>query len=79
MAQLVSRAKAMGVPPEDFARQLIEDGLALQQEAESMPTAEVMAPVRKAAGAVDEEEIVRLVDQARNDHHCRKPEPGKRR
>jgi hypothetical protein len=69
MAQLVARAKDLGLPPEDYARQLVEDGLALQREAESMTIAEIMRPVRKAAGAVDETEIVKLVEKARTDHH----------
>ncbi|HEY2588619.1 MAG TPA: hypothetical protein VGI81_22950 [Tepidisphaeraceae bacterium] len=64
---------------EDYARQLIEDGLSLEREAESMTIAEIMAPVRKAAGAVDEAEIVRLVEAARNDHHGCKPARGRRR
>lgn len=78
MSQLVARAKDLGLPPGDYARQLIEDGLALQREAESTSIAQIMAPVRKAAGEVDETEIVRLVEKARNAHH-RKPARGKRR
>jgi hypothetical protein len=78
MAQLVARAKGLGLPPEDYARQLIEDGLALQREAESMSIGQIMAPVRKATGAVDESEILALVENARNDHH-RKSTRGKRR
>jgi hypothetical protein len=78
MAQLVAKAKDLGLPPADYARQLIEDGLALQREAESMSIAQIMAPVRKAAGAVSDAEIVCLVDKARNTHH-RKPARGKRR
>ena len=79
MAQLVARAKDLGVAPEDYAAQLVEDGLALQREAESTTTAELMAPVRKAAGKVDEGEIVRLVDRARRDHYTHRPGRGKRR
>ena len=65
MAQLVAKARDMGVPPADYARQLVEDGLALQREAEEMTFGEIMGPVRKATGIVDEGEIVRLVDKAR--------------
>jgi hypothetical protein len=78
MAQLVARARNMGVPPEDYARKLVQDGLALQHEAESMSVAQIMAPVRGAAGAVNEREIVRLVAKARSDHH-RIAARGKRR
>jgi hypothetical protein len=69
MAQLIVRAKEMGVAPEEYARQLVEDGLALQREAESMSIVQIMAPVRKTAGTVDEAEIVKLVETARADHH----------
>lgn len=79
MAQLLARAKDLGVPPEDYARQLIEDGLALQREAESMTIGQIMAPVRQAAGTVDDAEIVRLVESARTDHRAQKPGRGKRR
>jgi hypothetical protein len=78
MAQLIARAKEMGVPPEDYARQLVEDALALQRQAESMTIAEIMAPVRKAAGNVDETEIVQLVEKARVDYH-RNAARGKKR
>lgn len=78
MAQLVARAKDLALPPEDYARQLVEDGLALQREAESMSMAQIMAPVREATGLIDDAEIVRLVERARKDHH-RKPARGKRR
>ncbi|HWE94735.1 MAG TPA: hypothetical protein VG269_12290 [Tepidisphaeraceae bacterium] len=71
MAQLVAKAKRMGVQPEDYAKRLVEDGLAFQREAEKMTFAEIMEPVRKAAGEVDEGEIVQLVERARADHHRR--------
>ena len=65
MARLVAKARDMGVPPADYARQLVEDGLALQREAEEMTFGAIMGPVRKAAGTVDEAEIVKLVDKSR--------------
>jgi hypothetical protein len=65
MAQLVARAKDIGVTPEEYAKQLVEDGLALQQEAESMSIAQIMGAVRKGAGAVDETEVIKLVGKAR--------------
>lgn len=79
MAQLVARARDLGVAPEDYAAQLIEDALALQREAESTTIAELMAPVRKAAGKVDEGEIVRLVERARRDRSLHRPRRGKGR
>ena len=59
----------MGVPPEDYAKRLIEDALALQREAEGGTFSQIMKPVRRATGAVDDSEIVALVETARNDHH----------
>lgn len=69
MAQLIARAKRMRMPPEDYAKRLVEDGLALQREAEEMTFAQIMGPVREAAGTVDDVEIVKLVKKARTDHH----------
>ena len=59
----------MGMPPEDYAKRLLEDELALQREAEKMTFAEIMAPVRQDAGTVEEAEIVKLVDKARTAHY----------
>jgi hypothetical protein len=39
--------------------------LAILRDAKTKTFAEIMSPVRKAAGHVSEDEIVRLVDQAR--------------
>ena len=69
MAQLVSEAQRLGVPPEDFAKILVEDGLDLRREAEASSFAQIMRPVRKAAGTVREAEIIDLVKRARNDRH----------
>jgi len=70
-AQLKANAKRLGIPPELYAKQLVEDALALEREAEGMTFAQIMAPVRQAAGAVDEGEILKLVEKARTDHHQR--------
>ena len=66
MAQLVAKAKRLGVPPEDYAKRLVEDGLAFQREAEESTFAEIMGPVRQAAGKIDDAEIVKLVEKARS-------------
>ncbi len=68
MAQLAAIAKSHGVTPADYARQLVEDDLAIQQEAETMTFAQIMGSVRTSAGHIDESEIVTLVDQARQSH-----------
>ena len=71
MARLVAGAERIGVAPEDYATGLIEEGLALQRQAESMSLAQIMKPVRRAAGSVSESEIVHLVNRARSDQHGR--------
>jgi uncharacterized membrane protein len=72
MAQLVAKAKRMGVSPEDYAKWLVEDGVAFQREAENKSFAEIMEPVRKASGTVDEAEIVKLVEKSRSDCYRRR-------
>lgn len=78
MAQLTAKAKHLGLSPADFAKQLIEEGLELQHEAEAHSLAEIMAPVRKSAGIVDEKEIVALVDKARGTARKTSPRRKKR-
>lgn len=70
MAQLLAAAKRLGIPPEDLAKRLIEEGLTLQREAEASSFAQIMRPVRAAAAEVDDAEIARLVETARADHHA---------
>ncbi len=77
MAQLVRRAWEIGVPPEDYAKQLVEDGLALQRQAEGMSFEEIMGPVRQASMSVDEPEIVELVQKARSNYHLNARRPKK--
>jgi hypothetical protein len=69
MSELVAKAKRMGIDPGDYAKRLIEDGLAFQREAEESSFAEIMDPVREAAGHVDDAQITKLVETARADHH----------
>jgi hypothetical protein len=73
MTELVAKAKRMGIDPGDYARRLIEDGLALQREAEASSFAHIMRPVRKAAGEVQDTEIIKLVERARAEHHSNGP------
>jgi hypothetical protein len=67
MTKLVAKAKRMG--PGDYAKRLIEDGLALQHEAEESSFAQIMAPVRAAASDVGDAEITKIVEVARSDHY----------
>jgi hypothetical protein len=70
MSELVARAKRMGIDPGDYAKRLIEHALAFQREAEESSFAQIMGPVREAAGDVDDAEITKLVESARADHHA---------
>jgi hypothetical protein len=70
MIELIANARRMGIEPADYAVKLIEDGLSLQSEAENSTFAQIMKPVREAAGEVDDLEITRLVDSARAEHHA---------
>ena len=65
MSDLLAKAKRLGIEPGDYAKKLIEDALAFQREAEESSFAQIMGPVREAAGAVDDAEIVNLVETAR--------------
>jgi len=69
MSELVAKAKRMGIDPGDYAKRLIEDGLAFQREAEESSFAQIMGPVREAAGDVSDAEIGNLVETARADYH----------
>jgi hypothetical protein len=70
MAELVAKAKRIGIGPGDYAKRLIEDGLAFQREAEESSFAQIMKPVRDAAGKVEDAEILRLVETARTERHA---------
>jgi hypothetical protein len=70
MSELVAKAKRMGIDPGDYAKRLIEDGLALQREAEESSFAEIMGPVRDAAGDLSDSEITELVETARAGHQA---------
>jgi hypothetical protein len=68
MAQLIADAKRMGVPPEDYAKRLIEEGLSIQREAEEKTFRQIMGPIRRAAGKIGDAEILALVERARPGH-----------
>jgi hypothetical protein len=78
LAKLRQLAKQSGLTAETFAKQLIEDGLSLQQKARTTPFDELLAPVRsqfKRCG-MSEAELDKIVDAARTRHHERN---GKKR
>jgi len=65
MAQLASKAKRLGMSPERYVRQLIEEDLALDRKAKTTTFAQLMGPGR----TVDEAILDRVVDEARTRHH----------
>jgi predicted DNA-binding protein len=69
MAELVKKARRLGVEPREYAKRLVEQALAFQREAETLSFAQIMAPVRDAAGDVEDAEIIKLVETARSAHH----------
>lgn len=72
MAELTSKAESLGMTPERYVQQLIEQDLALDRKARTTTFAELMGPGRE----VDEGELDRLVDEARTRHH--RKQNGKR-
>jgi hypothetical protein len=77
MAQLASKARVEGVSPEHYARRLIEQGLAIEEAAQSKTFREIMGSVRKPTLPMSDQEFDALVDQARTRHHARRTR-GKR-
>jgi hypothetical protein len=67
MAELASKAESLGMTPQQYVEQLIEEDLALDRKARSTTFAELMGPGRE----VDEAELDKLVDAARTRHHRR--------
>ncbi len=67
LAQLATKAKRLGVTPQRYVKELVEEDLALDQRAEQTRLSELLGPGRK----VDENELDSLVDASRRRHHGR--------
>jgi hypothetical protein len=67
LAQLASKARSLGMTPQRYVCRLIEEDLALDRKAITTTFTELMGPGRD----VDEQELDRLVDEARTRHHQR--------
>jgi hypothetical protein len=67
MARLAKKAKSLGITPEEYVLQLIEEDLALEQKAKTLTFAQIMGPDQD----VDEALLDRLVDEARTRHHLK--------
>jgi hypothetical protein len=71
VAALRKQAKKLGVSAERYAKQLIENGLALEHRARTETFDKLVAPLRtdfKKSG-MNGNELNRLVDAARTRHH----------
>lgn len=67
MAELTAKARRLKLTPAAYVKRLVEEDLALDREAKSRSLAEVFGPGRH----VDEQELDRLVDEARSRHYQR--------
>jgi hypothetical protein len=68
MIALTAKAKRLGLTPSRYVRQLVEDDLAIENDAQSMTLAQIMAPVRKEfrESGMTEKELDAIVNGARS-------------
>lgn len=59
------KSRKLGLTVVQYLKQLIEDDLALEQEAQSKPLDELAAPFRKAFAGLDEQRLDQIVARAR--------------
>jgi hypothetical protein len=73
LAAMRKQAKALGLPLEQYAKELIEEAIRVAERARTETFDEIFAPVQAQfrASAMSEREFDRLVDQARTRHHRR--------
>jgi hypothetical protein len=67
MSALTDKAKRLGVTPERYVRDLLQEDLDLDRKARTTTLAELMGPGRD----IDESELDRLVEAARTRHYRR--------
>ena len=81
MRALAEKAKRLGITPERYIKQLVEDDLAMERAARTRSFAELMAPVRAEfrKSRITEEELDTLVDAARSRYHARVSSKGRKR
>lgn len=65
------RVQQLGVTKSSYVRQLIEEDLELDRKARTMTFAEITAPNQQASAGISDEELDRLVDEARTRHYQR--------
>ncbi|MDB5353945.1 MAG: hypothetical protein JWN24_398 [Phycisphaerales bacterium] len=68
MMALAAKAKRLRLTPASYVKQLVEEDLAIDSDAQSMTLAQIMAPVRKQfrESAMTDEELDTIVDAARH-------------
>jgi hypothetical protein len=73
MAALRAQAKAAGMTADAYASRLLEEAIALEQEARATPFDALFAPVQRRfrESGMSEAELDALVDAARKRHHRR--------
>lgn len=74
LSALKRKAERMGLTPETYVKQLIEDDLSLDRKARNTPLDELAAPFRTGLAGIAEDELDRMVDAARG----RRPSSHKR-
>ncbi len=72
MTALIKKASLLGMTPERYVRELVQDDLALDRKAKTTTLAQIMGSGRE----IDETEADRLVNQARTRHRRRSMRKG---
>lgn len=65
LSAIKRRAKGLGLSPEDYFLQLIEDDLAISQRARNTSLEELAAPYTRALKGLSEDQLDQLVNEAR--------------
>jgi hypothetical protein len=71
MAKLKSSAKSLGLTPEDYVKEVIEDRLELEEATRNTTFDQILAPLYKRSDEIGEDELNRMVDRAKARHRSR--------
>lgn len=71
MAKLKSSAKSLGLTPEDYVKEVIEDRLELEEATRNTTFDQILAPLCKRSDEIGEDELNRMVDRAKARHRSR--------
>ncbi len=72
MAQVVRRAKRLGMTPQNYLKHLVEEDLAISVAARTTSFRQLMGPGTE----VDEQEVDKLVEAAKTKYHRRASRNG---